>query len=88
MKMKLRDLGDLLIGGGTVYFIVRSIFSTVYPDQSYARDPFGFPLLNPSQEASIDIWILFIVGGILPFLIIGIGMSIKKISERMEKHGK
>lgn len=88
MKMNLKDTGDLLIGLGTVYFIIRSIFSNVSPDKSYATDLLGFPLLDQSQEVTVEVWILSIIGAVIPFLIIATGFGLKRIAERRKNYEK
>lgn len=80
--MKNYTFGDIVIGVGTIYFILRSVVSTVSTDEIFTRDIFGFPILEPALEVSTDIWLMSLVGAVIPFVFIFIGMGINKRNKK------
>lgn len=75
--------GFIVIGG--IVFVLRGFISTESPIEPFARDIFGFPLLDPSHDATLDVWFQFIIGALIPFVLIGIGLVFLKVSEPKKK---
>lgn len=88
MKMDLVSLGDVFKIVGVAYFIFRSFISTVQPDEPFARDLFGFPLLEPGLVVTNQTWILSLIGAVLPFIFILTGYGIQKVARRTKYYAK
>jgi hypothetical protein len=79
MKNRIADLGDVIIAAGFILFVLRGFISTVSPDEPFARDLFGFPLLEPGYfDVPGDILLQFFIGGAIPFVLIGFGYWLRK----------
>lgn len=88
MKMDLVSLGDVFKIVGVAYFIFRSFMSTVQPHEPFARDLFGFPLLEPGLEVSNQTWILSLIGAAIPFIFLLVGYGIQKVARRTKNYAR
>ncbi len=86
MKMGLVGLGDVIKIIGVACFILRSFISTVQPNEPFARDLFGFPILEPGLEVTNQTWILSLVGAAIPFIFILVGYGVQKVAKRRTQY--
>ncbi len=82
MKMDLFSLGDVFKIAGVAYFIFHSFISTIQPNEPFARDLFGFPMLEPGLEVTNQTWILSLIGAAVPFVFVLVGYGIQKVAKR------
>lgn len=86
MKLDLVGFAGVLELVGVVYFIFRSFLSTVQQNEPFARDLFGFPLLEPGLEVTDQIWMMSLIGSLLPFVLILVGYGVKKLASKNIRH--
>ena len=70
MKNRIADLGDVIIAAGFILFVLRGFISTVSPDEPFARDLFGFPLLEPDTLMFRGYLASVFIGGAIPFVLV------------------
>lgn len=93
MKIKIKEnltsIGNLLIILGIVFFMLRGLISSVNSNEPFARDLFGFPLLeSPFQEVSRNTWLYSMIGFLIPYILIGVGYWIKSLAKKYQQLNK
>jgi len=79
MKNRFANLGNLIIAVGFILFVLRGFISTVSPGEPFARDLFGFPLLELGYfDVPGNILLQFFIGGAIPLVLIGFGYWLSK----------
>ena len=85
MKNILKISGYFFIAAGIIFFSLRGTISTISPDESFARDIFNLPLLEPGLHVPMNIYLLSIAGFLVPYVFIGLGLIILKIDQKYRK---
>jgi len=89
MKKIYAYLAYLMIAVGFILFVLRGFVNTVSPDEPFARDLLGFPLLEPGYfDVPGDILIKFFIGGAIPYVLIGLGYWLINKTKKGNKNEK
>lgn len=86
MKSRIADIGNVIIAAGFILFVLRGFISTVSPDDPFARDLFGFPLLEPGYfDVPGNILLQSFIGAAIPFVLIGFGYWLRNLKTKTRK---
>lgn len=86
MKNRIADLGNVIIAAGFILFVLRGFISTISPDEPFATDLFGFPLLEYGYfDVPGEVLLQFFIGGAIPFALIGFGYWLRNLETKTRK---